>query len=145
MRAAVTLELWFLQEEKSMSDIFSITDLACENNVTTRTIRFYEAEGLLHPERRGRTRLFCQRDRTRLKLILRGKRLGFSLAEIAEIVNLYDEAPGEAGQLRHFLDKISERRAELKQKQRDISVTLSDLALVEKTCLERLLDLEAVS
>lgn len=128
-----------------MNDIFSITDLACENDITTRTIRFYEAEGLLHPERRGRTRLFSQRDRTRLKLILRGKRLGFSLVDIAEIVNLYDEAPGEAGQLKHFLDKIIVRRKELKQKQRDINLTLSDLVRVEKNCRQRLSSLAGVS
>lgn len=128
-----------------MNDIFSITDLACENDITTRTIRFYEAEGLLHPERRGRTRLFSQRDRTRLKLILRGKRLGFSLVDIAEIVNLYDEAPGEAGQLKHFLDKIVVRRKELKQKQRDLNLTLTDLARVEKECRERLSRLAGVS
>lgn len=117
---------------------FSITDLAREFDVTTRTIRFYEDEGLIAPARRGQTRLFSQRDRTRLRLILRGKRLGFSLGEIRDIIDLYDAAPGEAGQLRFFLQKIAERRAALEQQRRDIAETLSELAEVERRCAERL-------
>ena len=80
-----------------MKSVFSIGLLAREFDVTTRTIRFYEDQGLLSPRRRGQTRLFDQRDRTRLKLILRGKRLGFSLSEINEIVDMYDAPPGETG------------------------------------------------
>lgn len=128
-----------LEQEK----IYSITDLTREFDITTRTVRFYEAEGMLHPARRGRSRLFNQRDRTRLKLILRGRRLGFSLADIREIIDLYDAEPGEAGQLIWFLDKIAERRSELEQKQRDIDVTFADLAEVEQRCRERLRELEA--
>ena len=93
--------------------------------MTTRTLRFYEQEGLIDPLRRGRTRLYRPADRIRLKLILRGKRLGFSLSEIREIVNMYDEPPGERGQLNLLISRIEERRAELLQKRRDIDATLA--------------------
>jgi DNA-binding transcriptional MerR regulator len=117
---------------------YSIRDLASEFDVTTRTIRFYEDEGLISPARRGQTRLFTPRDRIRLKLILRGKRLGFSLNEIREIIDLYDAAPGEYGQLRFFLSKIAERRALLEQQRADIADTLDELAEVERRCLAQL-------
>jgi DNA-binding transcriptional MerR regulator len=120
------------------SPSFSITDLAREFDVTTRTIRFYEDEGLIAPARRGQTRIFSARDRVRLKLILRGKRLGFSLDEIREIIDLYDAEPGEEGQLRHFLAKIGERRAALEQQRADIAETLTELADVERRCLDQL-------
>ncbi len=119
----------------------TIADLTREFGVTARTIRFYEAEGMLSPERAGTQRLYHPRDRVRLKLILRGKRLGFSLAEIREIIDLYDSAPGEVAQLHHFLDKIAERRADLAQKQRDIEVTLKELQQVEESCRSRLSEL----
>jgi len=117
---------------------FGIADLAREFDVTTRTIRFYEAEGLIAPTRRGQHRIFGPRDRVRLRLILRGKRLGFSLGEIREIIDLYDSAPGEAGQLRFFLGKIRERRADLERQRTDIAETLAELAEVEARCLEQL-------
>lgn len=117
---------------------FGIADLAREFDVTTRTIRFYEAEGLIAPARHGQQRIFTPRDRVRLKLILRGKRLGFSLGEIREIIDLYDRAPGEAGQLRFFLGKIRERRATLERQRTDIAETLAELAEVEARCLEQL-------
>jgi DNA-binding transcriptional MerR regulator len=117
---------------------YSIRDLAQEFDVTTRTIRFYEDEGLISPARRGQTRLFSARDRIRLKLILRGKRLGFSLSEIREIIDLYDAAPGEYGQLRFFLGKIAQRRALLEQQRADIADTLDELAEVERRCLAQL-------
>ena len=84
---------------------WTITELAEEYAVTLRTIRFYEDRGLLSPERRGSQRVFHPRDRVRLGLILRGKRLGFSLEEIAKIVDMYDAEPGEAGQLRYLLGR----------------------------------------
>ena len=93
---------------------WSITSLAEEFGVTLRTLRHYEDVGLITPERRGTTRVFHARDRIRLRLILRGKRLGFSLPEIRTIVNMYDEQPGEAGQLQYLLDQIDVRRAELR-------------------------------
>ena len=115
--------------ERSTSDdpTWTITELAAEYDVTLRTLRHYEEIGLLSPERRGTTRVFHNRDRIRLALILRGRRLGFSLDEIATIVNMYDEQPGEAGQLRYLLEQIDVRRAELAQRRRDIEETLVDL------------------
>jgi DNA-binding transcriptional MerR regulator len=113
---------------------WTITELADEFAVTLRTLRHYEDVGLLHPERRGTARVFHPRDRVRLELILRGKRLGFTLPEISTIVNMYDEQPGETGQLEYLLDQIEVRRAELAQRLRDIEDTLAELAEVERRC-----------
>ncbi|MET9268776.1 MerR family DNA-binding transcriptional regulator [Kribbella sp. NPDC003557] len=113
---------------------WSIAELAAEYDVTLRTIRFYEDRGLLTPERRGTARVYHPRDRVRLALILRGKRLGFSLDEIARIVDMYDAEPGEEGQLVYLLDQIAHRRTELEQRRRDIEETLQDLAEVEARC-----------
>jgi DNA-binding transcriptional MerR regulator len=117
---------------------YSISDLAREFGVTTRAIRFYEDEGLLRPGRSGRQRVYRTRDRVRLKLILRGKRLGFSLNEVGEIINMYDSNPGEAGQLRYFLEQIRQRRETLKQQHHDIDVTLQELDTIEAQCQDRL-------
>ena len=117
---------------------WTITAIAREFDVTLRTIRFYEDRGLLAPERRGTQRIFRARDRVRLALVLRGKRLGFTLDEIATIVDMYDAAPGEAGQLRYLLEQIDARRMELDQRRRDIEATLADLAEVEARCREDL-------
>ena len=92
-----------------MREYYSITDLTREFGVSTRTIRFYEDEGLIHPVRRGRTRLFRPADRQLLKQILRGKRLGFSIAEIREIIQMYKEPPGEAGQLKLMMKRVEEK------------------------------------
>jgi DNA-binding transcriptional MerR regulator len=121
---------------------WSITELAAEFDVTLRTIRHYEDIGLLAPERRGTARIFHPRDRVRLALILRGRRLGFSLDEIATIVNMYDAEPGEAGQLRYLIEQIDVRRADLDQRRRDIDQTLADLREVERRCLDDLAALE---
>src|SRR3954469_2240648 len=121
---------------------WSITDLAAEFGVTLRTLRHYEDVGLITPERRGTTRVFHTRDRIRLQLILRGKRLGFSLPDIRRIVNMYDEQPGEAGQLHYLLDQIDVRRGELGQLRRDIDETMAELAHVEQRCREDLAALE---
>jgi DNA-binding transcriptional MerR regulator len=121
---------------------WTITDLADEFGLTLRTLRHYEDVGLLTPERRGTTRVFHARDRTRLRLILRGRRLGFSLPEIRTIVNMYDEQPGEAGQLQYLLDQIEVRRGELDQLRRDIDETMVELDHVEARCREDLADLE---
>ena len=120
----------------------SIGELTRAFGVTARTLRFYEERGLLRPRRAGQQRLYDRGDRTRLKLILRGRRLGFSLHEIEEIVSLYEAPQGEAGQLQRLLDRIAERRAELEEKRRDIAAVLSDLAQVEAGCLERLRELD---
>jgi DNA-binding transcriptional MerR regulator len=113
---------------------WSIAELAAAYGVTLRTIRFYEDKGLLTPERRGTARLYHPRDKVRLGLILRGKRLGFSLDEISTIVDMYDAEPGEEGQLVYLLDQIGSRRAELEQRRRDIDETLVELAEVERRC-----------
>src|SRR5689334_10767698 len=116
------------------ADTWTIAELAAEYAVTLRTIRFYEDRGLLTPERRGTVRVYHPRDRVRLGLILRGKRLGFSLDEIATIVDMYDAEPGEEGQLVYLLNQIGTRRAELEQRRRDIDETLRELAEVEHRC-----------
>lgn len=121
--------------------LYTITQLTQEFGITTRTLRFYEAQGLITPQRRGRQRLYKPADRTRLKLILRGKRLGFSLTEISEIIGMYGKAPGEAGQLQLLMRKIAERRAELEEKRNDIELTLAELADVERGCQTRLQEL----
>jgi DNA-binding transcriptional MerR regulator len=113
---------------------WSIAELAAEYDVTLRTIRFYEDRGLLTPERRGTVRVYHPRDKVRLGLILRGKRLGFSLDQIATIVDMYDAEPGEDGQLVYLLDQITTRRAELEQRRRDIDETLHELSEVEARC-----------
>jgi len=120
---------------------WTITELAAEFETTLRTIRFYEDKGLLRPERQGQNRIFHPRDRVRLQLILRGKRLGFSLGEIASILDMYDEQPGEAGQLRYLLADIRERRATLLRKRQDLEESLAELDDLESRCeqdLERL-------
>ena len=121
---------------------FSISELSQEFDVTTRAIRFYEDEGLLEPHRQGRQRVYSSRDRVRLKLILRGKRLGFSLSEIGDIIDMYDSEPGEVGQLQYFIEKISVRRKTLKQQRDDIEVTLKELDSIEKQCLKSMTHLD---
>ncbi|WP_091949480.1 MerR family DNA-binding transcriptional regulator [Phyllobacterium sp. YR620] len=124
-----------------MREYYSITELTREFGVSTRTLRFYEDEGLIHPIRRGRTRLFRPSDRHLLKQILRGKRLGFSIAEIHEIVQMYREPPGEMGQLHLLMKRVEEKRGDLRQKRRDIEETLTELDQVEEACIERLAEL----
>lgn len=128
-----------------MQPYYTITQLTQEFGVTTRTLRFYEAEGFLKPTRRGRQRLYKPGDRTRLKLILRGKRLGFTLAEIRDIITMYDKSPGEAGQLQLLLQRIEGRRAELMAKRHDIDLTLAELDEVERGARARLGELGPMS
>lgn len=115
-----------------MSRRFTISDLAKEFDLTTRTIRFYEDEGLLTPERRGQARIYSAGDRVRLMLILRGKRLGFSLAECKEIFDLYDPSGDNTVQLRLMLDKLARRREALEQQLRDIQQMQQELDVAEK-------------
>ncbi len=121
---------------------YLIGELAGEFAVTARTIRFYEGEGLLAPRRRGRTRLFSGRDRVRLRLILRGRRLGFSLVEIREILDMYESEPGEAGQLRHLIGKIAGRREALLSQRADIDQILADMDGIEARCAQALAALD---
>jgi len=120
---------------------YSITELTREFGVSTRTLRFYEDEGLIHPERRGRTRLFRAADRRLLQEILRGRRIGFTIAEIREIINVYKEPPGELGQLKLMMKRIDEKRDELRQKRKDIEETLDELNNAEEACLTRLAEI----
>jgi DNA-binding transcriptional MerR regulator len=120
---------------------WTIAQLAEEFGVTHRSVRHYEEQGLITPERRGTQRIFHPRDRVRLGLILRGKRLGFELSEIRRIVDMYDQAPGESGQLRYLLAQIDQRRAELEQRRHDIVVTLGELDEVERRCRAALAEL----
>ena len=122
-------------------DFYTITDLTREFEISTRTIRFYEDEGLLQPVRRGRTRLFKPSDRRLLMFILRGKRLGFSIAEIREIIGMYKEPPGEAGQLKLLMQRVREKREQLAQKRKDIEETILELDQVDEQCLTRLAEL----
>ena len=118
---------------------FSISDLAREFNITPRTIRFYEDQGLLAPQREGRTRIFTRRDRTRLKLALRGKRLGFSLAEIAYLIGMYDTARDKNTQLTEFLAGLTQRKVALQQQREDIEALLQEVSAFEEQCRELLL------
>jgi len=110
------------------SETFSIGELAEEFEVTPRAIRFYEEKGLISPRRNGQDRVYSRRDRVRLHLILRGKRLGFSLSDVAEMINSYDLEDGQVGQLRVTLDKSRERIAALEQQRADIDEALAELS-----------------
>ncbi|WP_226647030.1 MerR family transcriptional regulator [Microbulbifer variabilis] len=106
---------------------YSISELAREFDITTRAIRFYEDKGLLKPERRGQTRVYSPEERVRLKLILRGKRLGFSLDESREIIDMYDPAHGNVEQLQRLLERIAQKRTQLQQQLRDIESLMGEL------------------
>jgi len=123
---------------------FSIRDLAHEFGITPRTIRFWEDQGLLYPAREGQTRVFSRRDRTRLKLALRGKRLGLSLARIKEMIAMYDTARDETPQLLRFLDVLAERRAAYERQREDIEAVLGEIADFEHLCHELLAKEEAL-
>ena len=123
-----------------MAETFGIADLAREFGVTTRTIRFYEDQGLVTPARRGQRRVYGPRDRVRLRLIMRGKRLGFSLEDIRAMIDLYDVDPTETQQLRLFVDKIRERKAVLQAQQADIADALRELDGFEARSLALLAD-----
>jgi DNA-binding transcriptional MerR regulator len=113
---------------------FSIAELAREFNVTARTIRHYEEQGILAPAREGMQRVYGKRDRTRLKLALRGKRLGLSLAEIRELIDMYDTAADQSPQLVKFLSVLARRKAALQQQREDIEAVLAEIRRFEKQC-----------
>ena len=120
------------------SATFSISELAKEFALTTRAIRFYEDEGLLLPRRVGQARIYGERERVRIKLILRGKRLGLSLTEIRELLDLYDVSKSERPQLTKFLEVLAARRAMLKQQQEDVAIVLAEIEALERQCRKRL-------
>jgi DNA-binding transcriptional MerR regulator len=119
---------------------FTISDLAREFALTTRAIRFYEDCGLVRPERRGRARVYGERERVRIKLILRGKRLGLSLAEIGELLDLYEVTRNERAQLAKFLALLDDRKARLLQQKEDIDAVLAEIDGIERDCRRRLKD-----
>lgn len=119
-------------------DTFTITELSREFDITPRAMRYYEDQGLISPRRAGHARVYSKRDRTRLKLTLRGKRLGLSLAEIRDLIDLYDTAHDERTQLSHFLVSLSKRKATLQQQREDIEAVLSEIIALERQCHELL-------
>jgi DNA-binding transcriptional MerR regulator len=122
--------------EPESRDLFAIADLAKEFGISTRAIRFYEAKGLLAPERLGATRIFRRRDRARLILILRGKRLGFSLRDISDYLSLYDA--DRTQQVSLLIDKVDERLASLQAQLADLQTTISELKEIKKLADERI-------
>lgn len=122
-----------------MSDpTFTITELAREFNLTPRAIRHYEEQGLLSPARAGQQRVYSKRDRTRLKLTLRGRRLGLSLPAIKELIDMYDTAPDQSSQLVKLLGVLATRRAALEQQREDIEAVLAEIDSFERQCRELL-------
>ncbi|WP_335986631.1 MerR family DNA-binding transcriptional regulator [Spongiibacter tropicus] len=121
-----------------MSRQYSISELASEFDITTRSIRFYEEKGLLRPTRNGQTRIYSAADRTKLRLILRGKRLGLSLEESRDIIEMYDPQRDNSPQLQRLIDKIREKREMLQRQLRDIETLLQDLDDAEARCIDAL-------
>ena len=117
---------------------YTISQLASEFALTTRAIRFYEDEGLVAPQRNGQARVYGERERTRIKLILRGKRLGLSLSEIREILDLYDSREGDRRQLQRFLEVLDHRRRQLEVQRADIDALLDEIGGIERDCRRRL-------
>ena len=121
-----------------MEKLYTITELADELELTPRAIRFYETKSLLAPQRVGANRVYTHRDRARLKVILRGKRLGFSIAEIKEYIDLYDAEMGQVEQTKHLLRKIRLRSEDLRNQREVLEVTLDELGEMEKQALDAL-------
>ena len=117
---------------------FAISDLAREFSITPRTIRFWEDQGILAPQREGNKRIFTRRDRARLKMALRGKRLGLSLAEIKDLIGMYTSTEDETPQLLECLRVIAKRREALEQQREDIEAMLTEIGQFERQCQEEL-------
>jgi DNA-binding transcriptional MerR regulator len=122
---------------------YSISELAREFGITTRTIRFYEEKGYIHPHRDGQQRRYTAADRVRIKLILRGKRIGLSLAESVEIIDMYEPGASNAAQLASLIERIAERRTRLLRKRADLDAMLESLDEVEGLCRDALEDRRA--
>lgn len=116
---------------------YTITELAREFDLTPRAIRYYEDQGLIAPLRAGVQRVYGKRDRTRLRLTLRGRRIGLSLAEIRELIDMYDTAP-ESTQLARLVEVLAERRARLEQQREDIDAVLAEIDTIERQCRNQL-------
>ena len=122
---------------------YTISELSKEFDITPRAIRFYEDQGLIAPQREGSRRVYSGRDRTRLKLTLRGKRLGFSLHEIKEMVDMYESPQDTVPQVERFLAKLIEQRQALEQQREDLEITLSEITTFEQQCRRLLAGHEA--
>jgi DNA-binding transcriptional MerR regulator len=122
---------------------YAISDLAREFAITPRTIRFWEDQGILAPQRDGSKRVFTRRDRARLKMALRGKRLGLSLADIKDLIGMYESTEDETPQLLECLRVIEKRRAALQQQREDIEAMLAEIAQFETQCRQELARREA--
>ncbi len=120
--------------EKTRATAFSISELAKEFSITTRTIRFYESRGLISPERLGTSRQYSKRDRARLMLILRGRNLGFTVEDVAQYLALYDADPGQLAQTQMLLDKVNAAIADLKAKHLDTERAIAELEDIAKRC-----------
>ena len=120
------------------TSIFAISDPAREFGITPRTIRFWEDQGILSPEREGSKRVFTRRDRARLKMALRGKRLGLSLAEIKDLIGMYNSTEDETPQLLECLRVMSSRRTALEQQREDIEAMLAEISQFESLCQQEL-------
>jgi DNA-binding transcriptional MerR regulator len=126
------------RRESENRDLFAIADLAREFGISTRAIRFYEAKGLLNPDRVGSTRVFRRRDRARLILILRGKRLGFSLRDISDYLSLYEADRTQRQQVSLLVEMVDQRMLMLQQQLSDLQTTLAELGEIKKLAGERL-------
>jgi len=126
------------RESSAGQDLYSIAELADEFGISTRAIRFYESKGLLRPERVGNTRVFRRRDRARLNLILRGKRLGFSLKDVAEYLSLYEADTDMTAQNSLLLERVNGRLGELERQMGDLTATISELREIRQLAMERL-------
>jgi DNA-binding transcriptional MerR regulator len=124
--------------ESENRDLFAIADLAREFGISTRAIRFYESKGLLSPERVGSTRVFRRRDRARLILILRGKRLGFSLRDISDYLSLYEADRTQTAQVKLLVEKVGQRMTQLELQLADLQTTIGELREIRKLAGERL-------
>lgn len=123
-----------MQCNKNLSETYTITDLAREFGITPRAIRHWETHGLVSPRRESGNRCYTKRDRTRLKLALRGKRLGLSLVEIKELIDMYDTAASESSQLQSVLEVLTRRRGALEQQRADIDAVLQEISRFETQC-----------
>ncbi|VUD47462.1 HTH-type transcriptional regulator ZntR [Thalassocella blandensis] len=121
-----------------MTQLYSISDLSKEFDITPRTIRFYESKGLLAPRREGQRRIYTSSDRVRLKLILRGRRLGFSLDESLEIIELYNPDNNNKKQLKTYLEKIQQKQYALAEQLKDIKAIQKSLKEAEARCIDAL-------
>jgi DNA-binding transcriptional MerR regulator len=126
------------RRESENRDLFAIADLAREFGISTRAIRFYESKGLLNPERVGSTRIFRRRDRARLILILRGKRLGFSLRDISDYLSLYDADRTQKAQVSLLVEMVDARMEQLQGQLTDLQTTITELREIRKLAGERL-------